>query len=195
MEDGRVWVAWSWDYHPGAYKNPENTDLPSIFARPMDVDGSAGEKVHLVGTRGLEKDAVDLWPDLDFDPEGTLWCSCDFGLLNEGERGAIAARFDGEGFVESEPVVSTSNFFSYPGLSIGADGTKYLAWSERIGRNWRVRIVRDDKDGWSKPKEIAKSRCDLRFPVVTALNGNAWIAYEEHGGSGSRIRVKPCKKW
>jgi hypothetical protein len=189
---GRVWIAWSYDYHPSLFEKPENTDQPSVFARPVGVEGPIGDAIELVGTRGMALAAVDLWPSLAFDPDGSLWCAYDFAPLLRGERGVLAARRDrdGDGFAAPDRVRVTSGGFSYPCLAIASDGTRVVAWTEASEGAWAIRASRNDGTGWSEPRDVVAGPRDLRFPSIATLGGDFWIAFEEREGLASRIRCE-----
>jgi hypothetical protein len=186
---GRVWIAWSYDYHPQLFDEPEDTDQPSIFARPVGVMGPLGEGIHLVGTRGRNQHAIDLWPSVAFDPAGNLWCAYDYSPLTRGQRGALVASFNGDRFAAPDRVAMTRGDFASPSLHVGADGTKLLVWSQRVGELWNVRGSLDTGSGWSPPKEIAASSGDLRSPAAAFVDEEVWVAYEEETDLESKIRV------
>ncbi len=190
---GRVWVAWSWDYHPQIQEDALDTDMPSIFATPVELDGPAGAP-RLVGTRGESHAAVDLWPSLAFDPEGNLWCAWDLATLRRIHRGAVVARLEGGGEEFSAPdrVGEPGGELSDPALSIGADGTRVLAWTAREDGRWRLHASSasgSSLGGWKAIDEDVLVEGDVRAPATLVLDGAAWIAFEEREGHESRVRL------
>lgn len=187
----RVWVAWSYDYHPGVVpQNTEDTDQPSVFARPVGPSGPIGDSIHLVGTPGKDLHAVDLWPSLAFDADGVLWCAFDAAFLLQGGRGALLSHFEGEKFTVPERIGWTDAEFESPSLAVAPDGSKLLVWSERLGGRWRIRGARQSQGSWSDPHEIVEGEGDLRNPHVACRAGEFWIAFEERHGFKSTVRVE-----
>ncbi|MEW6742164.1 MAG: hypothetical protein AB1486_05350 [Planctomycetota bacterium] len=185
-----VWVAWSYDYHPSLFKQPEDADQPTIFAARVGSDGVERDSVRLVGTRGESLHAIDLWPSLATDPDGTVWCAFDAAEWRGG-RGALLSSCDGARFTMAERVVSTRGELHSPRVCIDAGGTKVIVWTQREEGHWRVLESHDAGEGWTDPRALLESEGDLRSPVmVSDAEGNFWLACEEQKGREVRVRVE-----
>ena len=185
----RVWIAWSWDYHPSVQGGePLDTDQPSIFAVSVDAAGAVGAPLH-VGTPGEAQHAIDLWPSLAFDPAGVLWCVYDVGLMTRWQRGALVSHLDGDTFTAPDRLHLTKGEFSYPTLAIDDAGTKTVAWTARIDGLWQLRATRDVGQGWSKPLELFPGPTDRRAPRVVTNAQGTWIVYVEREGLDSRVCI------
>ncbi len=108
------------------------------------------------------------------------------------QRGALITRQEGERFAAPDRVRIAKAEFSYASLAIGDDGTKVVAWTERIDGRWRARAVIDEGSGWGEPIDV-EGEGEQRAPVVIAANGKAWIAFEERVGFESRIRLQKLR--
>ncbi len=183
---GRVWIAWSWDYHPEIQEEALDTDQPSVFAAPVDVEGGVGAPL-LVGTPGEAKHAVDLAPSLAFDADGVLWCAYDAAMLLVGRRGAFVARLDGDAFAMPERVVTTGGQFSYPKLTTAPDGSRVLAWTQRVDGVWQVHASRDDGGGWSDPVLVQRADGNQRAPALVCDGETTWVVFAQSEGLGSRL--------
>lgn len=188
-QGGRVWIAWSWDYHPSIQEEALDTDMPSIFATAVTLDGPEGEPL-LVGTRGESYLAVDLWPSLAFDPAGTLWCAYDMATLGRLSRGAAVTRIEGGEFLAPDRVGYAGGEFSDPALAIGADGTRALVWTRRVEGSWRLFAARGaaNSGGWTATGVATGSEADVRAPAVLVDDQGMRIVFEERDGLASRIR-------
>jgi hypothetical protein len=71
------------------------------------------------------------------------------------------------------------------------DGRAYVAWSERNGNRWAVRVDRLTGRGWEPVGGTLNRDMTKRAvrPSLTVLNGKLFAAWEEYGGGGWHIWV------
>jgi hypothetical protein len=185
---GNNWVVWSYDYHPQLYKKPVEAEQPTIFA--ARVANNTVSPPMLVGATGQFRDAIDLFPSVALDSQGTLWCAWDcsephrcirLARLNAAENTfkAIAA------FGEQGEVCST------PELSAAGGERLLLAWSRRrVGEAWRGKVILLEQ-GRTLAETMLSEDGDVLFPQAqVGPDGRRWVVYEKAAPKGSEILLR-----
>lgn len=188
-----VWVAWSYDYHPQLYKEPLDTDQPSIFARKLSLSGEMEEPI-LVGTRGRKLHAIDILPSLVYSPKSGLWCAWDAAMNNQ--RVILVSRYDEKtkAFGPESIVSDSAHLASSPSIAIGSDGVPYVVWVQ-IDEQHRSTVcyTRFSNGQWQEPTSmpVDATKGTVRNPMALAGSGSSvWVAYEQVSERVSQVAVQ-----
>ncbi len=188
-----VWIAWSYDYHPQLYKEPLDTDEPSIFARKINLSGEMEEPI-LVGTRGRKQHAIDILPSLAYSSKSGLWCAWDAAL--NGQRVILVSRYDEKtrAFGPETMVSDARQIASSPSITIDSDGVPYVAWIQIDGQHRSsVRYTRFSNGQWQDPPAVVADATQgaVRNPMVLAgTRSSVLVAYEQVSEKESEIAVQ-----
>ncbi len=185
---GTNWVVWSFDYHPQLYKRPVQAGQPTIFA--ARVASNEVSPPMLVGETGRYRWAIDLFPSVALDSEGTLWCAWD---CSEPHRCIRLARLDGASntFKAGALFGTEGETSSTPELSPAGDKRLLLAWSLRRGdQPWQGKVILVE-EGLPGNGTMITEKSDVLFPQAqTDPKGRYWVVYEKAAPTGSEIVLR-----
>ena len=112
------------------------------------------------------------------DPGGGLWA------VWQGDRGGqfdIIARHMGgrQGEVIVDKVAGTPWGEWHPAVSVGTDGTVYVAWDAYDGKSYNVLLRRRVAGKWAAPVAVASGPAfQGRARVAANADGQAWVLWE-----------------
>jgi hypothetical protein len=184
---GAPWVVWSYDYHPQLFDSPFDTDQPSVFAARLSQQGTVSPPI-LVGTVGVDRHAIDLFPSVAIDGDGILWCVYDQFSWRGTGRSIYIARLDNGDFGSAQALSTQGAMCSTPELSAGRDGTLIASWSERSSGRWRgkVAVVKGGKR--VAETVIDEGTADVLFPqACQGPDGRIWLVYERSENTGAQV--------
>lgn len=184
LEDG-VAVCWSWDYHkPKGY--PQECESPTIFARRVNPDLSAGALFPLSGN------SIESIPALSGPVENHLWCAWD--SLDGRKKSLCVRSFSSQAADGSSVVISESlKHLCSPSFAFYKNQEGTLVWAETTdGQTWR--LARADYDfaskSWGK-KRFIEEKQHPRYPSAAYDNdGTLWIAYSVRTPKGRDVVIK-----
>lgn len=183
--EGKIYAAWSYDYHPQLFDSPLDTDQPSIFVQQVNASGKTGD-LTLVGTKGIRHHAVDLFPALTTAPNGDLWCAWDARLNNTR---VILAKNLNNGV--EERISSGTDLASTPSIASDSQGTVYVAWSQKSGDHWSVFGCNNNDGSWSEPTEWVQTDADYRnIQLLVDQDNKHWLIYESQSGKSVKVMVE-----
>jgi len=190
---GQVWIAWSYDYHPQLFDKPLDTDQPSIFVQRL-VNGQKEGEPLLVGTRGRNLHAIDLFPALAISPDGTVWCAWDASF--EDKRVILVSQFQGgsspagSGFGPEIRVSAADEIVSTPSICVDREGNPHVVWSQQAEGRWRFFGSHYQKGSWTEPTPWVEGEGDCRNPTLLVDKQNQlWVVYEHQVGKDTKVMV------
>ena len=184
LGDGAV-VCWSWDYHkPQGY--PQECDAPTIFARTIQADMTAGAVFPLSGK------AIESVPALSGPVGGVTWCAWD--ALSGAKKSLCVRALSPQGAVGSAAVISDGlKHLCSPSFAFFKTEKGCLVWAETTdGQTWRLARAEYDAatKSWGKKQRLEEQQ-NPRYPSAAYDNdGTLWIAYSVRTPKGRDVVIK-----
>jgi thiol-disulfide isomerase/thioredoxin len=179
-----VYVAYSYDYHPGNYKKEENVTQATIFLQHVRDTFDPNEQL-LIGTKELVyKSVVDITPELAVDSKNTIWCAWD--ARAKGTRYIFAKRTTDS----TETVISEKSAISTnPNILLCDAGKPCIVWNQTEGENWGIFGSKLENGLWTSPIRLVESLNDCKEPVLVSTKNKKHLVYVEYQNKGSRIQL------
>lgn len=183
-----AWIVWSYDYHPQLFRKPVDAAQPTIFAARVGANGVSSPL--LVGATGRFRNAIDLFPSVALDEEGTLWCAWDCSEPRRCIRLARLSR-DPDQFESATSFGRSDQTCSTPELSAATNNCLLLAWSQRAHEQFRESKVVLLRAGRPVAEATLTEKADVLFPQARqSPTGEYWVTYERSDATGSRIVLR-----
>ncbi len=130
-------------------------------------------------------------PSLVSDENGNLWM---FSLRRmsypEDKEIVSAFRFNGNKWVETNPVTETKGKYEAPVAACAKNGQPIVAWTAINSDKWSINVSRFNENGFEQPYQFEAKTGKSINPVIIAPHKNRnWIAWENFYNGKLRIYI------
>ena len=131
--------------------------------------------------KGFEEEQEE-YPSLVSNQKGEMWMFSLRRLANPQDRELISAfRFNGEAWVEADPVSKTEGQYEAPVAACAPDGDPVVAWCSIESDRWIINVANFEEEGFSEPYQFSPEYGKPINPVLHApSSGRTWIAWENY---------------
>ena len=185
-----VFVAYSYDYHPGSYKKEEQVNLPTIFLQTIKNTFIPNEQT-LIGTKEtVYKDVIDITPVLATDSKNNIWCAWD-ALTNETRYIFAKKTSDNSEIVLSDKSVISIN----PDIKFSDSDVPHIIWTQKGLGKWEIFGTKYENGLWTSPLRLIDSQFDCKEPVIIITKKSKYIVYIDFQNNGSKMQVKEVRNF
>ena len=167
--------------------------VPSMaFAGIKDM---TEEEIQSFLLKGFD-DEQEEYPSLVSNKDGDMWMFALRRLKYPQNRELVSAfRFNGDTWIETEPVTKKEGQYEAPIAVCAPDGLPVVAWCSIESDRWIINVANLKGDAFSRPYQFkAKSGKPINPVLHAPSSDRTWIAWENYDTGKFTIKISKFEK-
>lgn len=183
-----VYVAYSYDYHPGCYLQEVQAYGPTIFMQNVSKDFDENSQT-LIGTKETSlKYVADISPALCNDNKDNIWVCWDAHFDNY--RSILVKRSN----QNSETLLSDrTKVCINPFINVDHNDNPFIVWAQQEQTGWVIAGSEYNNSNWSEPKIFSKTGFQASEPAWVLSGKDKYLIYTNFTEDSATLVLKKIR--
>ncbi len=183
-----VYVAYSYDYHPGCYLQEEQAYGPTIFMQNVSKDFDENNQT-LIGTKETTlKYVADISPALCNDKKDNIWVCWDAHFDNYRSIFVKKSNQISETLLTDRTKVCINSF-----INVDHNDNPFIVWAQQEPTGWVIAGSECKNSYWSESKVLTKTGIQASEPVWVLSGKEKYLIYTNFTEDSASLEFKKIK--